>query len=330
MKGYGIFGFLGRVLRFKSQIFFLHILFCLIFGNRAFPQERGSINGTVVDASSGDPLPGTNILIKDTVLGTSTSLQGEFKLDRLLPGTYSVMASMIGYKLQTFDSVTVVPGFPVTLNFRLEESFVEADAVVVTASRKAKSLSETPNSLSIVSAMDIRTRNSVDVRDALKYAPGVTFIGDQVNIRGTTGFSRGAGSRVLLLTDGVPTMPGDSGSIKWDLVPFTAVEQVEVVKGAASALYGSSAISGVLNVITKEPSEHRIISVRSSGGFFEQPRFSQWDWTGKTLFTNQQDIYYSNTRGNFGYVLAGGRRNSRGFKQNSQFQRWNIYGKGRV
>lgn len=324
-----IFRLLSETVNMNSIRIFVTFLICVSFLNSpSFGQQTGSIEGTVVDASSGAPLPGVNILIKDTVLGTSSSLKGEFRLGKIRPGTYSIMASMIGYRIQTKENVTIVPGSPATLNFRLEESFVEGDAVVVTASRKAKSLAETPNSVSVVSAMDIRKRNSVDVRDALKYAPGVTFIGDQVNIRGTTGYSRGAGSRVLLLTDGVPTMPGDSGSIKWDLVPFTAVQKVEVVKGAASALYGSSAISGVLNIITREPSEHRVLSIRSSGGFYEEPRLSQWEWTNRTLWTNQQDIFYSNSHGDFGYVLAAGRRNSRGFKQNTQFQRWNVFGKG--
>ncbi|MFQ5637793.1 MAG: TonB-dependent receptor domain-containing protein [bacterium] len=293
-------------------------------------ESKGAISGRVIDAKTGEPLPGVNIIIKDTVLGSSTNREGEFTINNIRIGTYTVIASMIGYKNKKYENVKVAANMPVILQFQLEDSFIEMSPVVVTASRKSKSLSETPNSVSILSATDIKKRNSFDVRDALKYAPGVSFIAGQVNIRGTTGFSRGAGSRVLLLTDGVPTMPGDSGDIKWDVVPYTAVEKVEVVKGAASALYGSSAIGGVLNIITKEPSSVPEFSVRASAGLFDFSSLPELNRSEKTRFTNQQDIYFSDTIGILGYVISAGRRQSEGYREGKQFSRWNVFGKTNV
>lgn len=293
----------------------------------AEPKNTGSVAGTVIDANTGKPLPGVNIILKGTVLGTSTNLEGEFALSGIQAGDYSIMASMIGYESRTFRNIQVQSDKTAWLDFKLLETIIETSPVIVTASRKSKSLAETPNSVSIVSARDIEKRNSYDVRDALKYAPGVSFMAGQVNIRGTTGYSRGAGSRVLLLTDGVPTMPGDSGDIKWDTIPFTVIEKVEVVKGAASALYGSSAIGGVLNVITKDPAKTPEFTVRVSGSVYDDPAFEQWKWTDRSLVSNQQNAYFSNTIGNFGFILAGGRRYSRGFKENNGFERWNLFGK---
>ncbi|RMD88706.1 MAG: TonB-dependent receptor [Calditrichaeota bacterium] len=287
----------------------------------------GVLTGKVVDRKSGQPLPGVNIIIKNTVLGASTNLDGEFVVTRVQPGLYTVMASMIGYKLQVQKEVKITAGDTTRLNFALEETVIETAPVIVTATRKSKSLAETPNSVSVISARDIRTRNSFDVRDALKYAPGVSFVAGQVNIRGTTGYSRGAGSRVLLLTDGVPTMPGDSGDIKWDLIPYMVVERVEVVKGAASALYGSSAIGGVLNLITKEPANKPEFTVRLSGGIYDDPAFKEWKWTDRPLVSNQQDIYFSSSSGKLGYIIALGRRESRGYRQNGQFLRTNVFNK---
>ncbi|NIR49367.1 TonB-dependent receptor [candidate division KSB1 bacterium] len=289
--------------------------------------QTGTISGTVIDAKTGEPLPGVNVLIKDTVLGSSTNMAGEFRITNLRPGEYTVVASMIGYRIKERENVRVSPDVPVILQFELKESYVEMSPVVVTASRKSKSLAETPNSVSVVSSTDIRKRHSFDVRDALKYAPGVSFIGNQVNIRGTTGFSRGAGSRVLLLTDGVPTMPGDSGDIKWDVVPYMAVEKVEVVKGAASALYGSSAIGGVLNIITKDPSSDPKLSVRTSGGIYDISSLENVSPHDDNLFTDQQDVFFSNTIGDLGFVVSAGRRHSRGYRENGQFLRWNVFGK---
>ncbi|MFQ6113331.1 MAG: TonB-dependent receptor domain-containing protein [bacterium] len=312
-----------------------YLLLSLLIGYSSFllpkafgrSSHTGNLSGTVLDANTGSPLPGVNIILKGTVLGTSTNLDGEFNLSGISSGTYSVMASMIGYKIKTFNNVKIFPDNTTILDFRLVETMIEVSPVIVTASKKTKSLAETPNSVSVISALDIRKRNSFDIRDALKYAPGVSFIGGQVNIRGTTGYNRGAGSRVLLLTDGVPTMPGDSGSIKWDTIPFTVVEKVEVVKGAASALYGSAAIGGVVNVLTKEPSQKPKLSVRISGGLYEDPIYPEWKWTDQTLISNQQDVYFSNSHGNFGYIFSAGRRKSRGYKENSQFLRWNVFGK---
>ncbi|TDI87439.1 MAG: TonB-dependent receptor, partial [Caldithrix sp.] len=143
----------------KSLCVFLIILFFICgIHNNSFSQGTGTITGTVTDADTGLPLPGVNVQLRHTVLGTSTSLEGEFSLSRIEAGSYSVMASMIGYTIQTIDNVAILPGSPAKLDFKLAMSFVEVDAVVVTASRKAKSLSETPNSISIISAMDIRKR----------------------------------------------------------------------------------------------------------------------------------------------------------------------------
>lgn len=308
------------LLLLTSHFFFVEIC----HGQNA---RRGTISGTVVDARTGNPLPGVNVIVRNTVLGSSTNLDGEFSISNIRAGSYTVIASMIGYKNRSYANVKVAPELPVILHFKLEPSYLEVSPVVVTASRKSKSLAETPNSVSVISALDIRKRNSLDIRDALKYAPGVSFIGGQVNIRGTTGFSRGAGSRVLLLTDGVPTMPGDSGDIKWDVVPFTVVEKVEVVKGAASALYGSSAIGGVLNIITKEPSSKSELSVRTSIGLYDLSSLGDLNPPKNNLFTNQQDVYLSDTVGNLGYIIASGRRQSRGFRAGGQFLKWNVFGK---
>ncbi len=94
----------------KSFCMFLIISFFICgIHNNSFSQETGTITGTVMDADTGLPLPGVNILLRHTVLGTSTSLKGEFSLSRIEAGSYSVMASMIGYKIQTIDNVAIIP-----------------------------------------------------------------------------------------------------------------------------------------------------------------------------------------------------------------------------
>src|SRR5207249_8876710 len=97
---------------------------------------------------------------------------------------------------------------------------------------------------------------------------GVQFLYGQVNIRGSTGYVQGLGSRVLLLVDGVPANQGDRGGINWDLVPLDEVQRVEIVKGAGSSLYGSAALGAAVNLLTPdiEPGFHA--GLRATGGSY--------------------------------------------------------------
>src|SRR2546422_791238 len=126
-----------------------------------------------------------------------------------------------------------------------------------------------------------RAVNTVD--EALDKAPGVQFLYGQVNIRGSTGYVQGLGSRVLLLVDGVPANQGDRGGINWDLVPLDEVQRVEIVKGAGSSLYGSAALGGVVNLLTRdiEPGFHA--RLRATGASYANPPHDVWrfrDYTG--------------------------------------------------
>jgi iron complex outermembrane receptor protein len=135
-------------------------------------------------------------------------------------------------------------------------------------------------SVSTMDAGSISRRNIITLDDALRYVPGVNLTEYQVNVRGSSGYSRGAGSRVLLLVDGIPFVTGDTGEMNFETLPVGQIERVEVVKGAASALYGSSALGGVINVITKRIPEQPETRIRAFGGFYGTPSFPQWDWGG--------------------------------------------------
>src|SRR6266571_4378268 len=121
------------------------------------------------------------------------------------------------------------------------------------------------------------------VDEAVNKAPGVLFLNGQVNIRGSSGFVEGLGSRVLLLVDGVPANQGDRGGIDWDMVPVDIVERVEVVKGAGSSLYGSAAFGGVINLITHDIPAGLHGRVRGTAGGYANPPSELWrfrDYTG--------------------------------------------------
>ena len=308
-------------------IFILSLLifpFKLILGQAN--NNYGAIAGKISAANTGTPLPGANITLVRTLMGASSDLEGNFTVERVPAGRYDIRASMMGYKSKTV-SVAVSSGEKFNVDFQLEETVIESPTLVVTASKKAQSFQDVPNSVSFISLKEIERRNKTYLDEVLEYTPGVYMMEGDVNIRGSSGFSLGAGSRVLFLVDGIPMMPGDSGDIKWDIVPLSQIERVEIVKGAGSALYGSHALGGVINIITKEPASRPATHIRYSLGFYDQPYFPEWRWTDRRLNFNQFDITHSQTWNNVSMLISGGRKESTGYQQNGFYGYYTLLGK---
>jgi len=285
--------------------------------------EYGSIKGTIVDKTTKEPLPGANIIVENTMLGTISDIKGNFVIAKIPAGQYRIKATMMGYKGDIAKVVIVVQQTS-TLNFELKETVIETPELVVTAGKKAQSFQDVPNSVSVVTINEIERKNRAFLDEVLEYTPGVDIIEGDINIRGSSGFSLGAGSRVLLLVDGIPMMPGDSGDIKWDIIPLSQISRVEVVKGAGSALYGSHALGGVVNIISKEPTSQPFTEVKFSSGIYDDPYYSEWKWTDNLRYFNQADISHSNKYKNVGILLTGGRKGSTGYQQNGEYVKWRI------
>jgi len=132
----------------------------------------------------------------------------------------------------------------------------------------------------------IASMNAVNIDDALEKVSGVQMIDGQANIRGGSGFSYGAGSRVMLLIDDVPALQVDAGYPNWGDVPVENIEQVEVVKGAASALYGSAALNGIINIRTGTPNAIPQTKVSTAYTYYGDPDDPSKKWWGDTVRYN--------------------------------------------
>jgi len=285
------------------------------------------LQGRVVDSKTRQPLPGVNILLRGTVLGTASGADGRFRLVNIPVGRYDIQVSMMGYKTEVFPQVRIGPDSVTTLLVELKETVITAPALVVTASKTVQQVIDSPVSVAVLSSSEIRQRNTFTVDNALRYLPGVYFARSELNIRGSSGYSRGAGSRVLLLIDGNPAITGDAGTINWDLLPATEVARVEVVKGAGSALYGSNALGGVVNILTRDPTEVPQTRVRLSWGFYDKPYYPEWRWTNRLRHFNAIDLSHSRQVGKLGMLLSFGRKTSTGYQENGHFLRWSALGK---
>ena len=151
---------------------------------------------------------------------------------------------------------------------------------VITASKYALRQSESTVSLQVLKPQAIQSSNVSSIDDVLDNLPGVDVIDGQANIRGGSGYTFGVGSRVMLLIDDIPSLQYDGGNSHWDDVPQENIEQVEVLKGASSVLYGSSALNGVIHFRTKDaPIEPRLDASVSYRLFLnpEDERRKWWD-----------------------------------------------------
>jgi len=303
---------------------FRYIMILLFLASVLVAQTTNNIKGRITDAETGEGLPGVNITINGTVLGAASDAEGYFTVSDIPIGSYSLTISMMGYKRLVVSDIRVSIGQPTVQNFKLEPTVIEAQALEVTANKRRQSITDSPVSIGVMTARSFSRMNKIYIDDVLEYASGVNIIGGEMNIRGSSGFSYGAGSRVLLLIDGVPVMPGDSGNIKWDIVPATQIERVEIIKGAGSALYGSSAMGGVVNIITKKASDKPTTNVRLSAGSYDTPAFQEWKWSDRLRTFNDIDIDHTQKVGQRSEILvAAGRHQGMGFAQNTEYLRHN-------
>ncbi|NND33155.1 MAG: TonB-dependent receptor [Saprospiraceae bacterium] len=234
------------------------------------------IQGQVIDAVSADPLVGATV--QASASGTFTDLTGRFSLS-INPQNRVITISYVGYKSLEF-SVPTLDSLQM-LNLQLEPISNLLNEVTVTTGKYEQPLGETTVSLEILRPALLEQTNTTSIDDVLGKVPGVAIIDGQANIRGGSGFSYGAGSRVLVLVDDIPAYQADAGFPNWDDFPIENLAQVEVVKGAASALYGSAALNGIINLRTAYAREKPHSKISIFGGQMLAPRDPQKKWWSK-------------------------------------------------
>lgn len=243
------------------------------------------IKGKVIDQNSGELLLGVNIYDQDNV-GTTTNIDGEYVL-KLTPGQHSVIFKFIGYQ-QFKKNFELKEGETILFDAKLTMENTTLDLVVVTGSQFEKKLSEEMVTIDVVKQYLIENSASPDLKAAVGKVPGVTILDGQASIRGGGGYSYGVGSRVQLVIDDVPLITGDLKDIQWSAIPMETVEQIEVVKGSSSVLYGSGAMNGVIHVRTGWAKEKPETEFRIYQGIYGNPKVKEarwWDKTSSPLFT---------------------------------------------
>lgn len=245
----------------------------------AAQSASGTIAGFVTDRQT-DSGVDAMVLLEGTLLRARSDARGRFLLSAVPPGTYTLTVLALGYARDSVASLVVTGGETREVALALQRAPVGLTDVVVTASRAPERAEESGASVSVLSKQTLTQRNVTTLDEALMYEPGVTVNAGQMDIRGSTGLARGVGSRVLLMLDGHPILSGDGGEIDFESLPLLDVDRVEVVRGAFSALYGSNALGGVVNVLTT-PIENTPETV-------VRLHFGEWQQTDRFRFTDDQ------------------------------------------
>ena len=194
-------------------------------------EQQGLIRGSVYDNHTGDPLPNASVIF-ERGRGTTSGIDGYYHL-RVDAGQISVTFRFIGYRAVT-RSVFVAPGDTVDLDMGLEQDIGEINQVVVSAGKVEQRLSELTVSMNVIKPEAIASSHITDAADLINKSPGIEVMDGQASIRGGSGYSYGAGSRVLALIDGLPVLSADAGNIRWQFLPLENISQIEIIKGASS------------------------------------------------------------------------------------------------
>lgn len=230
----------------------------------AYGQAAGRIEGRVVNAETGAPLPGVNVSLEGTSRGASTGTDGTFAIDTVAPDRYTVVASFVGYK-RARRPIRVRASETTRLDVQLSAQASALSEVVVLgrrgtfvpsdASRFSKAgtaLLETPQSVSILSDRQLQLQGVERLSEALRYAPGVQ--GEAFGFEPRLTFMRFRGfdaTTAGLYRDGLQ-LRNPSFAIGYSPEPYGA-ERIEVARGPASVLYGAGSPGGLINVVSKRP-----------------------------------------------------------------------------
>jgi hypothetical protein len=281
----------------QVTFFYLAVFYSAI----VYSQNTVSVTGKVLDLQTREPLPGATILYGRS-MGTVTDQDGTFHI-QLPDGRITIIIRYIGYTSET-KILELTAGEFYELEIGLIPSVTQIEQVVVSAGRVQQRVGESTISLTLIQPQKYRDNHIVDAKELIHKTSGIEVMDGQASVRGGSGFSYGAGSRVLTLVDGLPVLAADAGNIRWQFLPLENISQIEIIKGASSVLYGSSALNGIINFRTAEATFEGRTSFFVESGIFDKPRNKDWVWWSTPRNFNSASFShlkrYGNTEVGFG------------------------------
>ena len=232
---------------------YLYIAIFVIMATQIFAQKKTDANIVGHVTCCGEHIAFANIMVKNTTIGTATDETGHYQLINMPSGTYIITAQSLGYKPKE-KTINLSAGKTIELNFELQADALGLEEVVVTGDRNKKNRKESTVVVSTLTPKAFESNNSATISDGLNFCSGLRMENNCQNC----GFNQlrmngleGPYSQILINSRAI--FSGLAGVYGLELIPANMIERVEIVRGGGSALYGSNAIAGTVNLILKDP-----------------------------------------------------------------------------
>lgn len=284
----------------KKQTYFIFFLLVLNFPIIA----QNVINGKVLDFKTKEPIIGANIDCGNQ--SSITDIDGSFELS-VEDGTYDIKISYLGYTNYS-KSITVANNQTISVDAELSEEAknVLGQDIVITGSLFERKASEEVISIEVIKPQLMLGVNATRIDEVARRVSGLNVADGQANIRSGSGWAYGVGSRVMFIVDGQPMLSPDRGDVKWTQLPVEAMGQMEVLKGATSVLYGSSAMNGTIHLQTVKPTKTPLTRFTAFQTFIMPPKdkVKQW-WDFPLLSFGATFLRAHKPSDNFEYFVSG-------------------------
>jgi len=292
------------------------ILFTIILFHQLKAQE---ITGIVRDGITKEALIGVNIILDGKGI-SSSDFDGKFKIKTSV-GSHEIIFKFIGYKEEKIN-LNLSSNQTKNIVVEMNEDAELIKTVIVSAGKFEQRIEETTVSVEVIKPGLISDKNTTNIQTAIDQVPGVNITDGQANIRGGSGWSYGAGTRVQVLVDDMPLISGDAGQAQWSLISTENINQVEIIKGASSALYGSSALNGVINIRTAYPNDNPETKLNFHIGYYDDASRESLNWWGEDKRSiHGFDFLHKEKIGDLDLVLGGFILDDKGYRYGEETNR---------
>ncbi len=256
------------------------------------------INGFIINESK---QPIVDAVIKDLDSTTNIAITDSLGRFSLITSSKQLEISHISYKSRTLLTADFVNGSRITLN---DAYGTMLDQTVIGSDKVGRALKNQIVSIEAISPSLIVDKNTVTADEIVNQVPGVVVTDGQINIRNGAGWSYGAGTRALVVVDGIPLMSGDAGQVQWNFITTDNIRNMEVVKGASSVLYGSSALNGMINIRSSWPGQKARTKVTLYTGQYANASRETLKWTGNKQNSNGVRVTDLRRKGKHDFVTS--------------------------
>ncbi len=279
------------------------IVMSSIFLNQNIFSQSITLKGKVLSESN-QPVMFAAVVDISTKQGAYTNADGYFELKTTQKPTIELLISAINFEKkkiivnkETDDINNII--------IILKETTTHLGMTIVSSSRYEQRVEESINSIEVIRPNLIENRNTTSIEQAINQAPGVAIVDNEPQIRAGSGFSSGMGSRVMVLIDDMPLMRGDAGRPTWNFVPVENVEQIEILKGASSVTFGSSALNGAINIRSAYAKNDPVTKISLFNGLYSRPERREVNFRdGFNPMISGGSFFHSRKVDNIDFILA--------------------------